>query len=205
MKLNTIDEIAGAIDQLSVSFESQSVKKDAGAASAAADKLKMSTYKRPSVKADLSTIDQQIWNTNWNDGKPKEAMKLLEGIAKKHGIDLKKMLKDPDAQGTIGSVHKQVMGAPAGQKLDKANYLMTLQVEYLSGKMMEKIYNDNVISQNFSNEIYKVQGKGIKIDRSDGVRRLAYMKYSFNNKWSLSSGRPDTRMAGKMHNEDSTQ
>lgn len=198
MKLNSAEDLARSVDMLSVSFESQSVKKGAGAASAAADKIENSRYRDPKAKEDLKTINDKVWTQVWDSKDLKGAEKTLREIAKRHGKDFNEILKG--GMGTIDSVHKQMMRE--GAKVDPKEYMKQLQLEYVMGMLTQEVYNENVITQYFSNEQYKTGKTGIAIDRSDGVRRLSYMKYAFNNKWSLSTGRPDTRLAGHMKNEE---
>lgn len=201
-KLNSIPDIVAAMDFISVSFDSRSIKKDAGGASAAKEKIEQSTFDPPKTKKVLQEIDGELYDQIWESGDPDAAEKRLRIIAKAYGINVDELLGEGKKQ--IESVIRLVADPKKNPsfKGDPELYAKQVKAEYIMGMLTQKIYNDHVISQGFSNHQYKVGSNRLKIDKANGVTRLAYMKYRFNNKWSKSSGKPDTRLAGGMANGD---
>ncbi len=198
--LKTIEDMATHLDMIAVSLENQSVKKNAGAASAAKNKIEQSSFvdPPPGLKEDLQKMEGEIYDDIWNNNNLDKAEEAIYELYQKYGLDPKKYLKDPSAK-QIDKVLK--MNLKANPELDKKEHRRQLELEYLNGMLLQDVHNAYIDTQFYSNEVYKVQKNNFTTNRSNGVTKIAYMKYAFNNKYSK-SGKPDTRIAGLMVNKD---
>lgn len=180
-------------------------------------------------QSDGTTIDHpgahnEIWNANKEELKKikDETVKLFD----QYGTQIRRYYGYPQEGpptdeeiieqlssgnrpgcGQTGSAPNQKFKTKCRGQTDEgfAHNKNQLSLYSLRGFMFEAIYNSNLLSQGFNNESFKKN----KIDKSDGISRLAMAKFQFNKQLNCKNWGPnktptlkDDALAGNLHNKN---
>jgi hypothetical protein len=179
------DEIISALNLITISIDFGSVKKDSGAAASVSSKLNATIYKTPKTRKNLENI-KDTYDIIWKGKNPDEASKQLNEMAKEYKIDIKKYTT-PDKLERVNVAWKRFKN----QYKDPELYRKQLTQYIVAGQMIEEIYNNDIQSQMFSNEKYKMMSDHIEIETTDGVKSVSEIRLKFNG--FHSNGTPNAK------------
>lgn len=208
------EEIQRKMQLIYNGVEARSIKKGAGGASASGVKTDQSTFDEVTNKkgekispenvkndlSDLSNKDKLYKEVMFGD--VDKATDKIKGIAEKYDFDL----NDPDFKKrrdkSVDSAIKNIMSKPKCEGTDQDKLKKKLEAYYNQGEMYESLYNETVNEQLFVNEQYKyTKTKGLEVNRTDGVKKLARLKFSFSaGAWSC-EGRPSNPLPTRFVND----
>lgn len=189
------EDIVNSIQNIYTSIDVRSVKFKAGGAAAAPAKIELSIFKHNDTRTNLNKLLKSydlIWSTKGAQNLP-EAEKTVVELARKSGLDPNIMVKDP----VIMTVYKRIMAAVP--KKDARVLLKQLQLYYISGKTLEQTYNADVDYQLFSNERYSINKSGTTIDTTNGVSKLAKIRFKFD---VFGMDRPNATYPTEFHHSE---
>ena len=94
-----------------------------------------------------------------------------------------------------------ILANPKCEGTDPGDLKKKLDSYFNLGNMYETLYNDNVNEQLFVNEQYKyTKTKGLEVNRTDGVTRVAKLTFAFAvGKWGC-DGRPGNPVPTRFKN-----
>ncbi len=197
--------IIEAAQLLIVSADKRSVKKGAGGKSETRGKIELSEFTDPDVKEDLMSLDDS-YDMIFNSDDLAAAKKHVFAIAKKYGISPRKILSETVMGKTraesVRNLAKKVK--KTYPEVNEATIRDRMAVYMVMGNVMEQIYNQHIKMQMFSNERYTDNKSGTSIDLSDGVTRIATLRFGFNTGTNSRSGAPGNPVATGMHHVDRT-
>ena len=138
------------------------------------------------------------------DGDVDKAESAINAIAEKYDFDLNdpkfKARRDKSVQSAIDNIIKQ----PKCKGADPAKLKQKLDAYFNQGEMYANLYNENVSEQLFVNEQYKYsKTKGLEVNRTDGIKTMAKLNFSFSSgSWSC-DGRPGNTIPTRFVNDKS--
>ena len=196
------DEFVKASQAIFISVDYLSIKMGAGGAGTMRGKIDFSEFKSPNTKKQLYALqdtDKVIFDQN----SPDTAMKTTLAVAKAAGVDVKAITSDPRMKKSVDAAWKR-WGKKPPMKQSLALYRKQLETYYVTGLVLEQVYNKDLNYQLFFNERYASKGEHGPMRReiTDGIRRRSLVKTSFNSgKFNSITGKPANIYPGKFHDE----
>ena len=206
------EEIQRKIQLIYNGVEARSIKKNAGGASASGDKTNLSAFDEitnskgekispADVKKDLTELSNKdgLYKEIYN-GDPSKAADQIKKLSEKYDFDLDdpkfKESRDTSVQSAVNNIMKKCKDA------NEDEIRQNLESYYNLGNMYESVYNNTVNEQLFVNEQYKyTKSKGLEVNRTDGVTKMAKLKFSFSTgSWGC-NGRPGNPVPTRFVNE----
>lgn len=209
------EEIQKKIQLINHAVEARSIKKGAGGASASGVKTDQSDFKDitnkkgqkipgKELKGDLSELsDKNKIYSEIYDGDSSKAEKSISKIAEKYDFDLNDLKLKERREGSVESALNNIKKSDkCGDDFDEAAAKKNLENYYNLGNMYESLYNDNVTGQLFVNEQYKyTKTKGLEVNRTDGITKMARLKFQFSSGGWSCEGRPSNTIPTKFVND----
>lgn len=197
-----VNDLLDAINLIDVTYDATSIKSGAGGASASPSKIDASTFapKPPLTEQQVKDDMHKMINmSSIFDDKTDQIKSRNEyiNLAKKYGYNVDKNTFtgiQSEANKYVDSIMKRNPTLD-GKKLREqwTNYILT-------GRAFEHMYNDNLKSQTFVNESWKVSKKdGLQIHRTDGVDKLGFLKFEYSVGFSA-TGRPTNSHPTRFEN-----
>lgn len=210
------EEIQRKMQLIYNGVEARSIKKGAGGSSASGAKTDLSEFNEVTnkkgekvspkeVKNDLTELSNKdkLYKELY-DGDVDKAESAINAIAEKYDFDLNdpkfKARRDKSVQSAIDNIIKQ----PKCKGADPAKLKQKLDAYFNQGEMYANLYNENVSEQLFVNEQYKYsKTKGLEVNRTDGIKTMAKLNFSFSSgSWSC-DGRPGNTIPTRFVNDKS--
>lgn len=202
------EEIRNKIQLIHVGVEKRSIKKGSGGASASGEKVNLSRFKsingvsEEEITGDLKLLSDksELYNQIFEGDTAKAHAKVKE-LAKKYKFDLEDEAyvtsRDKSVESAIAYVKKK------NQDLKDEELRAYYTAYYDLGKTMENVYNETVVEQFFTNEVWGLdkKNKTAKVDRTDGINSIAYLKYEFNVGFGK-TGRPSNTVPTRFKNKE---
>ena len=125
-------------------------------------------------------------------------------MAEKYDFDLNdpkfKARRDKSVQSAINNILKK----PKCEGVDEKELKQKLDTYFNQGEMYESVYNETVKEQLFVNEQYKYsKTKGLDVNRTDGVKTMARVNFSFSSGSWTCDGRPGNTIPTRFVNDKS--
>jgi len=192
-------DIVNSMQAVFVEFDYLSVKKGAGGAGSFAPKIPYTAFKSSNTAKELKDL-RETATTIFDEKNPDKALKYAYSIAKKHKIDVKEIIAGNAVNNSIAAVYDLYKGKV---KQGSAIYKKQLQAYYVTGKIIEKLYNGDTDVQSFSNERYEGEGK-MRLSITDGVNSISDIHFVFNSgNFGSETGKPANIYAAKFHPRES--
>ena len=123
-------------------------------------------------------------------------------MSKKYDFDLDDPKLKARREKSVESALNNIKNSGKCDDIDEKAVKKKLENYYNLGNMYEGLYNDNVTEQLFVNEQYKyTKTKGLEVNRTDGISKMAKLKFQFSaGGWSC-DGRPSNTIPTKFVNE----
>jgi len=208
------EEIQRKMQLIYNGVEARSIKKGAGGASASGVKTDQSSFNEVTnkkgekispdeIKNDLSDLSDK--DKVYNElmfGDVDKAAKRIEEIAEKYDFDLNDEDFKKRRDQSVNSAVENILSKPKCEGSDRENLKKKLESYFNQGEMYASVYNENVNEQLFVNEQYKyTKTKGLDVNRTDGVNKLARLKFAFSaGSWSC-DGRPSNPIPTRFVND----
>jgi len=208
------EEIQRKMQLIYNGVEARSIKKGAGGASASGVKTDQSSFNEVTnkkgekispdeIKNDLSDLSDK--DKVYNElmfGDVDKAAKRIEEIAEKYDFDLNDEGFKKRRDQSVNSAVENILSKPKCEGSDRENLKKKLESYFNQGEMYASVYNENVNEQLFVNEQYKyTKTKGLDVNRTDGVNKLARLNFAFSaGSWSC-DGRPSNPVPTRFVND----
>ena len=208
------EEIQRKMQLIYNGVEARSIKKGAGGASASGVKTDQSSFNEVTnkkgekispdeIKNDLSDLSDK--DKVYNElmfGDVDKAAKRIEEIAEKYDFDLNDEDFKKRRDQSVNSAVENILSKPKCEGSDRENLKKKLESYFNQGEMYASVYNENVNEQLFVNEQYKyTKTKGLDVNRTDGVNKLARLNFAFSaGSWSC-DGRPSNPIPTRFVND----
>ena len=208
------EEIQRKIQLINHAVEARSIKKGAGGASASGVKTDQSEFKDVTnkkgqkisgkeLKGDLSDLsDKTKLYSEIYDGDSSKAEESINELSEKYDFDLDDPKLKARREKSVESALNNIKNSGKCDDIDEKAVKKKLENYYNLGNMYESLYNDNVTEQLFVNEQYKyTKTNGLEVNRTDGISKMAKLKFQFSaGGWSC-DGRPSNTIPTKFVNE----
>jgi hypothetical protein len=208
------EEIQRKMQLIYNGVEARSIKKGAGGASASGVKTDQSSFNEVTnkkgekispdeIKNDLSDLsDKDKVYKELMFGDVDKAAKRIEEIAEKYDFDLNDEGFKKRRDQSVNSAVENILSKPKCEGSDRENLKKKLESYFNQGEMYASVYNENVNEQLFVNEQYKyTKTKGLDVNRTDGVNKLARLNFAFSaGSWSC-DGRPSNPVPTRFVND----
>ena len=208
------EEIQRKMQLIYNGVEARSIKKGAGGASASGVKTDQSSFNEVTnkkgekispdeIKNDLSDLsDKDKLYNELMFGDVDKAAKRIEEIAEKYDFDLNDEDFKKRRDQSVNSAVENILSKPKCEGSDRENLKKKLESYFNQGEMYASVYNENVNEQLFVNEQYKyTKTKGLDVNRTDGVNKLARLNFAFSaGSWSC-DGRPSNPVPTRFVND----
>jgi len=197
-----IDDLLDAINLIDVTYDATSIKSGVGGASASPTKIDASSFapKPPiteqEIKDDMHKMINMSFIFNDKTDQIKSRNEYIK-LAKKYDYNVDKTTLagiQSDANKYVDLIMKRNPTLDSKKLREQwTNYILT-------GRAFEYMYNDNLKSQTFTNESWKVSKKdGLQIHRTDGVDKLGFLKFEYSVGFSP-TGRPTNSHPTRFEN-----
>ncbi len=190
------EQIATAIDNIYVSVDLRSVKKDSGGAATVGPKIDMSVFKNKDTRKNLLIL-KNTYNLLWKDNNLDETTKVLKDLSDKYDISTEAILTD-NLKKQVDNIFDRFKD----RHKDPVLYKKQLTMYMIAGKMMEQIYNKDIDLQLFSNERWKEKKNSIDLEITDGIEKVSKIRFKYN--LFNDKGKPNNIFATEFHSEDVT-
>jgi len=209
------EEIQKKLQLINHAVEARSIKKGAGGASASGVKTDQSEFKDitnkkgkkilgKELKGDLSELsDKNKIYSEIYDGDSSKAENSISEIAEKYDFDLDDpKLKERREKSVESALNNIKNSGKCDDDFNEAATKKNLENYYNLGNMYQDLYNDNVTEQLFVNEQYKyTKTNGLEVNRTDGISKMAKLKFQFSSGGWSCEGRPSNTIPTKFVNE----
>lgn len=208
------EQMADKIKAITLGIENRSIKKDAGGASASHGKVGLSTYKdykdkkgnvlvkADEIKKDLNSLTSKdgLYRKIFSDDYADTNVKIKE-MAQKYGVAINSRSFGEKKRNAIESAVDKIK--KANPKLAKPEIRKKLDAYYNMGAVFEVVYNRQMDTQLFTNEVwsYNDKTKKVEVDKSDGIGRVSKVKFEFNIGWT-GKGKPSKVVPTRFKNSD---
>ena len=210
------EEIQRKLQLIYNGVEARSIKKGAGGSSASGPKTDLSEFNEVTnkkgkkidskeVKNDLTELSNKdkVYKEIY-DGDASKAESAINDMAEKYDFDLNdpkfKARRDKSVQSAINNILKK----PKCEGVDEKELKQKLDTYFNQGEMYESVYNETVKEQLFVNEQYKYsKTKGLDVNRTDGVKTMARVNFSFSSGSWTCDGRPGNTIPTRFVNDKS--
>jgi len=196
------EEMADKIKAITLGIENRSIKKDAGGASASHGKVGLTTYKdykdkKGNVLVSADDIKKDLDKLTNKDGLYKKIFSEdnedvnadIKELAQKYGVAINSRIFGEKKKKAIESAVDKIK--KANPKLAKPDLRKKLDAYYNMGAVFEVVYNRQMDTQLFTNEVwsYNDKTKKVDVDKTDGINKVSKVKFEFNIGWT-GKGKP---------------
>jgi hypothetical protein len=208
------EEMANKLKAITLGIENRSIKKDAGGASASHGKVGLTTYKDykdkkgnvlvkgEDIKKDLNSLTSKdgLYRKIFSDEYADTSVKVKE-LAQKYGVAINSRSFNEKKKRAIETAVDKIK--KANPKLAKPEMRKKLDAYYNMGAVFEIVYNNQMDTQLFTNEVwsYNDKTKKVDVDKTDGINRISKVKFEFNIGWT-GKGKPSKVVPTRFKNSE---